>query len=204
MEVCREEVQEEDYEIQIHFVEATNLCNLYDYLRFLILAGNWLPQPVGVCVWSLIHILLALLHTLALLACFILCFVVAVCMDILNVCALLGAIIFIALGYSLYVIVIAPAAWTWYLITCSLPERTPGQSLVHFILSGRIPLAPGDSQNFFDFQGDSRSAYHCLCDDCILDFPSTRQFVVRFLTYWRLKVTNWWQEILPSYDAIVI
>lgn len=54
MEVCREGMQEEEYEIEIHVVEATNF---YDFLRFVFLAGKWLLRPAwgSVCIEPLSH-----------------------------------------------------------------------------------------------------------------------------------------------------
>jgi hypothetical protein len=55
-------VEEQGDECEVHVVGASS--SFYENLRFAMLASSWLPLPLGILVWSALHLLLVLSVTL--------------------------------------------------------------------------------------------------------------------------------------------
>jgi len=75
MELCKK-VQVQEY--SIHIVGSTNF---YTHLQFSLLASTWFPRPLGVCLWSVLHVLLVIYKALVLLVLFPFIFVLAILAD---------------------------------------------------------------------------------------------------------------------------
>lgn len=179
----------------------------YSYLRSSLLDSKWLPRPVGVCVWSLMHIALAVYYPLMLVTVCIGVLLLAIAYDIfmLVVClamALLHTAMLPAVLVIFFVIkgIVAALVWIWLVITCSccsMPGRVPGQGVGDYILSagGVIPPRPV-----------SGAIWECLQYWALLVAYAQNTFTMRFVkyvtsrwtTYWKQHLGNLCQEIVPQ------
>jgi len=196
MELCKK-VEVEEY--VIHVEESTNF---YTSLRFSLLASPWFPRPLGLAMWSVLHVLLVLYITVMLLAIFSIVFAIAVSFDAFALCFVVLVIfpwlgLLLCVGMSLVVLL----SWIQFLISCNVPRRAPGQTLAHYILTAGGELTEG------------QTTAACLCGmfgDCrqSLQKQSTASLVNHLklvsIPYWRVNLGNLCREIVPTYDAVVI
>lgn len=54
---CRKKFTEK-YEIHVCFTSRISDLSLYNRLRFGLLASTWFPRPLGIALWSVLHVLL--------------------------------------------------------------------------------------------------------------------------------------------------
>lgn len=180
----------------------------YSYLRSSLLDSKWLPRPVGVCVWSLMHIVLAVYYPLMLVTVCIGVLLLAIAVDIVMLLIFLTmALAHTAIVPVVLVIffvgkcIVAALVWIWLVITCSccsMAGREPGQGVGDYILSagGVIPPRPVLSG----------AALECVAYWALLVIYAQSPFTMRFVkyvtsrwtTYWKQHLGNLCQEIVPQ------
>lgn len=220
MKLCK--TAEAEYVIQI--VEATTF---YTYFRFSLLTSTWFPRPVAVFLWSVLHIILAVYVPLMLLGLFITGLLIVISLDVFAVFMMLYMVaafpvmaLTMVVGFGLIVTVV----WVWLVITCqccTLPVRAPGQSVARYIITagGTIgapqdqapaqPPAQDQAPAAAEGGGGAAGIAHPWA---FLKETLRSAFTVQFIKhvgfvsfpYWRIKVRDLCQEIVPLYDAIVI
>ena len=198
MECTRKELENKTCEIHVGFT-GTEIITTYTRLRFALHASSWFPRPLGIVLWSVLHVLLLVTLPPFLVLLMLAMLVLSVLGDTLFLvgCWLPAVVAFVFLIYLFKLVGL--------LIVFSLLLITEGERLnrIRGVIRSFVEwwthaswhsFVPGD---FWDFVEMLEYPPPVMSPRCVV-------YLVRVGLPWYRRALRWCEEVVHMHDAVVI